>query len=110
MSAVIDTPPTTGTNESGDPTHAGAFGHATNLRCRECGAEQALGPYYACQECFGPLEVAYDFPTITRWVAEAGYAGAVEVEIFNADIWARPADEIVATMAERYATLVAPHL
>jgi len=51
-----------------------------------------------------------DFPTITRWVAAAGYTGAVEVEIFNADIWARPADEIVATMSERYATLVEPSL
>lgn len=51
-----------------------------------------------------------DFPTITRWVAEAGYNGVVEVEIFNADIWAMPTAEIVATMAERYTTLVEPHL
>lgn len=51
-----------------------------------------------------------DFPTITRWVAEAGYTGAVEVEIFNADIWARPAPEIVATMVDRYTSLVEPHL
>lgn len=51
-----------------------------------------------------------DFPTITRWVAEAGYTGDVEVEIFNADIWSRPTDEIVATMAQRYAALVEPHL
>ena len=26
----------------------------------------ALGPFYACPECFGPLEVAYDFPAVTR--------------------------------------------
>lgn len=51
-----------------------------------------------------------DFPTITRWVAQAGYTGAVEVEIFNADIWAAPPEQTVATMAERYARLVAPHL
>lgn len=51
-----------------------------------------------------------DFPTITRWVAEAGYTDAVEVEIFNAEIWERPSAEIVATIAERYATLVEPHL
>lgn len=51
-----------------------------------------------------------DFPTITRWVAEAGYTGAVEVEIFNADVWAMPTDEIVATMTERYDRLVAPYL
>ncbi len=33
-----------------------------------------------------------DFPAITRMVAETGYDGPVEVEIFNADIWAAPAD------------------
>ena len=32
------------------------------LVCRECGTEQPLGPFYACPECFGPLEVGYDFP------------------------------------------------
>jgi hypothetical protein len=44
----------------------GAFGNATGLVCRECGAGQELGPHYACPECFGPLEVAYDFPAVTR--------------------------------------------
>jgi threonine synthase len=51
---------------------AGAFGHATALACRECGATQELGPHYACAECFGPLEVAYDFPSVTRDQIEAG--------------------------------------
>ncbi len=51
-----------------------------------------------------------DFPTITRWVAAAGYTGDVEVEIFNQEIWDSPADEVVATMAERYERLVLPHL
>ncbi len=51
-----------------------------------------------------------DFPALTRWVAQAGYTGVVEVEIFNAEIWSRPAAEIVATMAQRYTALVAPHL
>lgn len=46
------------------------------------------------------------FPPITRAVAEAGYTGDVEVEIFNADIWAADPDEVVATMKERYATVV----
>jgi len=31
-----------------------------------------LGPYYACEECFGPLEVAYDYPKLTRAEIEAG--------------------------------------
>jgi threonine synthase len=49
-----------------------AFGHARSLVCRACGAEQPLGPFYACLECFGPLEVAYDFPKVTREQIEAG--------------------------------------
>jgi threonine synthase len=50
----------------------GAFGHARALSCRECGHEVALGPHYACPECFGPLEVAYDFPAVTREEIAAG--------------------------------------
>ncbi|QIG44516.1 threonine synthase [Nocardioides anomalus] len=50
----------------------GAFGHATALSCRECGHQTALGPFYACPECFGPLEIAYDFPQVTREEIEAG--------------------------------------
>ena len=50
----------------------GAFGNGTKLTCRACGAESPLGPYYACTECFGPLEVGYDFGTVTREQIEAG--------------------------------------
>ncbi|HWI44511.1 MAG TPA: threonine synthase [Nocardioides sp.] len=50
----------------------GAFGHATGLSCRECGHGVDLGPFYACPECFGPLEIAYDFPAVTREEIEAG--------------------------------------
>ncbi|WP_412904810.1 threonine synthase [Aeromicrobium sp. 179-A 4D2 NHS] len=52
----------------------GAFGNATALTCRECGATRELGPHYACQECFGPLEISYDFGTVTREQIEAGPA------------------------------------
>lgn len=48
-----------------------------------------------------------DFAPISRAVAAAGYAGDVEVEIFNADVWAADPDEVVATMKERYERLVA---
>ena len=54
---------------SGPSSHGlrpGAFGNATDLVCRECRATQPLGPFYACQECFGPLEIGYDFPAVTR--------------------------------------------
>jgi threonine synthase len=36
------------------------FMAASNLRCRECGAEYALEARYVCERCFGPLEAAYD--------------------------------------------------
>ncbi|HET7326775.1 MAG TPA: threonine synthase [Nocardioidaceae bacterium] len=51
---------------------AGAFGNAVGLTCRACGHQQDLGPFYACLECFGPLEVSYDFPDVTRAQIEAG--------------------------------------
>ncbi len=44
-----------------------------------------------------------DFPSLLRAVDDAGYAGPVEVEIFNADVWAADPDAVVATMARRYA-------
>ena len=50
----------------------GAFGNATALACRECGHRIPLGPHYACTECFGPLEIAYEFPAVTRAEIEAG--------------------------------------
>jgi threonine synthase len=48
------------------------FGYATHLSCRECGKISDLGPHYACDDCFGPLEVAYDFPRLTRAEIESG--------------------------------------
>ena len=50
------------------------FGPATGLTCRECAATYGLGDLYSCQECFGPLEVSYDFGTVTRAQIEAGPA------------------------------------
>jgi threonine synthase len=46
-----------------DGTTASApFGPASALSCRECGTRFPLSAIFACQECFGPLEVAYDLP------------------------------------------------
>jgi threonine synthase len=50
----------------------GAFGNAVELVCRECGTTRELGPHYACSECFGPLEIKYDFPAVTREEIAAG--------------------------------------
>lgn len=51
-----------------------------------------------------------DFGPITRAVAATGYAGDIECEIFNADVWARPYAEVAALVAERYHQLVEPYL
>jgi threonine synthase len=48
------------------------LGFARALSCRECGHQTPLAPEFACAECFGPLEVAYEYPTITRAEIEAG--------------------------------------
>ncbi|GII34840.1 threonine synthase [Planotetraspora mira] len=48
------------------------FGPATALSCRECGTLYDLGPIFACSECFGPLEVAYDFGDVRREDIESG--------------------------------------
>src|SRR5260370_5506685 len=50
----------------------GKFGFATAVSCRECGHTRELGPWYACEECLGPLEVAYDLPHLTRAGIEHG--------------------------------------
>jgi sugar phosphate isomerase/epimerase len=51
-----------------------------------------------------------DFAAFTRSVAAAGYQGDVEVEIFNADLWAQPPAVVVDTMVKRYLDLVEPYL
>jgi threonine synthase len=49
------------------------------LRCKECGTQYELEARYVCEQCFGPLEVAYDFsgldPDETRRKIQAGPAG-----------------------------------
>ena len=43
-----------------------------HLECKECRATYPLQALYVCEQCFGPLEVAYDFGTVTRASIEAG--------------------------------------
>ncbi|ATE55293.1 sugar phosphate isomerase/epimerase family protein [Actinosynnema pretiosum] len=43
-----------------------------------------------------------DFRAVADLVVAAGYAGDVEVEIFNAELWAADADEAVALVRDRY--------
>ena len=63
-------PVTTATTRT--PNAATGFGHATGLSCRECGQVYELGPLYACGECFGPLEVRYDYPRLDRSAMSGG--------------------------------------
>jgi sugar phosphate isomerase/epimerase len=51
-----------------------------------------------------------DFGPLCRAVAATGYGGDVEVEIFNADVWAADPDDVLTRMKQRYSTLIAPHL
>ncbi|MEJ3652704.1 threonine synthase [Actinomycetes bacterium KLBMP 9759] len=48
------------------------LGPARALSCRECRHQIPLAAEFACPQCFGPLEVAYDFGTVTRESIEAG--------------------------------------
>jgi sugar phosphate isomerase/epimerase len=51
-----------------------------------------------------------DFASITSLIDAAGYTGDVEVEIFNAEIWDSPGDQVLSAMIARYGDLVLPHL
>src|SRR5215467_12751932 len=53
-------------------TSTARFGNARALTCRECGAAFGLGGQHACLDCFGPLEVTYKLPQLTRDQIEAG--------------------------------------
>ncbi len=72
------------------------LGYACELACRECGQSYELGATHACAECFGPLEVRYDLPPLTRADIEAGphniwrYASLLPVP---PDVAARPNTE-----------------
>lgn len=55
-----------------ETTSAYDLGPARALACRECGHRIPLAAEFACPRCFGPLEVAYEFPEITRATIEAG--------------------------------------
>ena len=47
---------------------------AAGLVCRQCGKRTELSPRYYCDDCFGPLEVRYDYPAIRRQVTRAHVA------------------------------------
>ena len=40
--------------------------YVKGLKCRECGTPASLAPVAICEECFGPLEVDYDYDGIKQ--------------------------------------------
>ena len=47
---------------------------AIGLGCRQCGKQTELSAQYYCDDCFGPLEVRYDYTAIRRQVTPAQLA------------------------------------
>src|SRR5271167_526732 len=45
--------------------------YVTNLKCRECGQEYPISPLHVCENCFGPLEVGYDYVKIRAALSRA---------------------------------------
>jgi hypothetical protein len=54
----------------------------------------------------GPI----DFGPLTSAVAEAGYTGPIEVEIFNAYIWNTDRHVVLQTTIDRYSALIEQHV
>lgn len=57
-----------------------------------------------------PGDGVIDFASLTRAVVATGYDRDIEVEIFNADIWAQDPAEVVRRTAESFGAAVSPHL
>lgn len=85
------------------------------------GAEGRIASYQACDwrtplpadvllSRVYPGEGMIDFALMTRAIEQAGYTGDIEVELFNAEIWADDPAAVAAHTAAAYADSVAPHL
>ena len=53
----------------------------TGLKCRVCEARYDEAPIYVCEECFGPLEVDYDYQAMAR------VASREHIERGPANLW-----------------------
>ena len=51
------------------------MGYVKGLRCTECGTEFPISPRSICEECFGPLEVTYDYAGLRRRLDRDSVAG-----------------------------------
>lgn len=57
-----------------------------------------------------PGDGIIDFASLTQAVESTGYDRDIEVEIFNADIWAADPSAVVTETAEKFTSAVSPHL
>jgi threonine synthase len=68
-----------------------------SLKCKECGESYPLDARFVCEQCFGPLEVAYDFsdldPAEARRKIQAGSHGIWRYSDFL-PFEGRPADPL----------------
>lgn len=46
------------------------MGFVNGLKCRECGKPYKIEPKYVCEECFGPLEVDYNYGEIRKSITK----------------------------------------
>lgn len=51
------------------------------LRCEQCGRQFGNGPLVLCEDCFAPLEVSFDLPSVRAAVSRD------QIERRNRDIW-----------------------
>ena len=76
------------------------------LRCRECGTEYELQPTHACEQCFGPLDVVYDYAEIARVISrERIETGPPSIWRYR-DLLPVPDSAPVVTLGEGFTPLV----
>src|SRR5919205_4255005 len=52
-------------------TPPGLAGRIRGLQCRECGQLYPAEARHVCEQCFGPLEVSYDYDLLRSHVSRA---------------------------------------
>ena len=56
------------------------------LRCRECGRTWGNQPRSICDECFSPLEIAYDYDALRAQIAQ-GTFGRERISQRSPNMW-----------------------
>lgn len=69
--------------------------HLIGLVCKECGRDYPVAAQHACEFCFGPLEVAYDYDSIRSEVSRQSIAAGPQTLWRYASLLPSPPDERV---------------